>query len=105
MSTAQHGVQPARPLPPWTGSRPVQCCPLSTGVYGFVRHPLYLGCLMMMLGAPLLLGSVCGLIIALIGFVAIVGRIVGEERILASELEGYEDYRHKVKYRLVPLIW
>lgn len=78
---------------------------VSTGVYAFVRHPLYLGCLLMMLGAPLLLGSLWGLIITLVGSIALVARIVGEERMLASELEGYEDYRHKVKYRLVPFLW
>lgn len=78
---------------------------ISTGVYGFVRHPLYLGCLMMMLGAPLLLGSVWGIVITLIGSVALIGRILGEEKMLASELEGYEDYMRKVKYRLIPFIW
>ncbi len=78
---------------------------ISTGVYAFVRHPLYLGCLLMMLGAPLLLGSLYGLIITLIGSVVLVARILGEERMLVSELEGYEDYKHKVKYRLVPLLW
>ena len=57
------------------------------------------------LGAPLMLGSVCGLIVTLIGSMALVGRILGEERMLVSELEGYEDYRQKVKYRLVPFLW
>lgn len=78
---------------------------ISTGIYAFVRHPLYLGCLMMMLGAPLLLGSVCGLVITLIGSVALIGRILGEERMLAFELEGSEDYTRKMKYRLIPFIW
>jgi len=52
-----------------------------------------------------LLGSVCGLVITLIGCAALIGRILGEERMLASELEGYEDYMHKVQYRLIPFIW
>jgi len=78
---------------------------ISTGVYGFVRHPLYLGCLLMMIGAPLLLGSLYALIITLIGLVMIMFRIVGEERMLANELEGYEEYRKKVHYRLIPLVW
>jgi protein-S-isoprenylcysteine O-methyltransferase Ste14 len=78
---------------------------ISTGVYAFVRHPLYLGCLLMMLGAPLLLGSVWGLIITLIGSMVLIARIFGEEKMLASELEGYEEYKHKVKYRLVPFLW
>lgn len=78
---------------------------ISTGVYGFVRHPLYLGCLLMLLGAPLLLGSIYGLIIGLIALIVLVGRIIGEEKMLVNELEGYEDYKQKVKYRLVPLVW
>jgi protein-S-isoprenylcysteine O-methyltransferase Ste14 len=78
---------------------------ISTGVYGFVRHPLYLGCLLMMWGAPLLLGSVCGLILTLVGSIVLIARITGEEKMLVTELEGYEDYRHKVKFHLIPLVW
>jgi protein-S-isoprenylcysteine O-methyltransferase Ste14 len=78
---------------------------VSTGVYSFVRHPLYLGCLLMLLGAPLLLGSIYGLLIGLIAILVLVGRIVGEERMLVNELEGYQDYRKKVVYRLIPLVW
>ena len=61
---------------------------ISTGVYGFVRHPLYLGCLLMLFGTPLLLGSLYGLIIGLIGLMVLVGRIMGEEKMLFNELEG-----------------
>ncbi len=78
---------------------------ITSGVYSFVRHPLYLGCMLMMLGAPLLVGSVYGLIITLIGMIAIIGRIFGEEKMMLEELEGYEEYKQKVKYRLIPLIW
>ncbi len=78
---------------------------ISTGVYGFVRHPLYLGCLLMTLGAPLLLGSLYGFIIGFIGVIAVVGRIIGEENMLVNELEGYEEYKKKVTYRLVPFVW
>ena len=78
---------------------------ISTGVYSFVRHPLYLGCLMMLFGAPLLLGSLYGLLIAAVGIVALVGRIIGEEHTLVGELNGYDEYQQKVKYRLVPFIW
>jgi protein-S-isoprenylcysteine O-methyltransferase Ste14 len=78
---------------------------ISTGVYSFVRHPLYLGCLLMTLGAPLLLGSLYGFIIGFIGVIAVVGRILGEENMLVNELEGYEEYKKKVKYRLVPFVW
>jgi protein-S-isoprenylcysteine O-methyltransferase Ste14 len=78
---------------------------VSTGVYGFVRHPLYLGCMLMMLGAPLLVGSLYALIISLIGTIVLAGRIVGEERMLVDELEGYDDYKKRVKYRLLPFVW
>jgi protein-S-isoprenylcysteine O-methyltransferase Ste14 len=78
---------------------------VSTGVYGFVRHPLYLGCLLMLLGAPLLLGSVWGLVISVIGIVVLIARILGEEKMLVDELEGYGEYKTKVKYRLVPFVW
>jgi protein-S-isoprenylcysteine O-methyltransferase Ste14 len=78
---------------------------ITTGVYSFVRHPLYLGCMLMMVGAPLLVGSVYGLIITAIGMIAIIGRILGEEKMMLEELEGYEEYKQKVKYRLIPLIW
>jgi len=78
---------------------------ISTGVYGLVRHPLYLGVLLMLLGAPLLLDSICGLIIGLIGIISLVGRIIGEEKMLVNKLEGYEDYKKKVKNRLIPYVW
>ena len=78
---------------------------ISTGVYSFVRHPLYLGCLLMMIGAPLLLGSICGFIISLFGVIVLAGRIMGEEKMLVDELEGYENYKKKVKYRLIPYVW
>jgi protein-S-isoprenylcysteine O-methyltransferase Ste14 len=78
---------------------------ISTGVYSFVRHPMYLGMLLMLLGAPLLLGSLYGAIIGLIALVALVGRIIGEEKMLVNELEGYEEYKKKVKYRLIPFVW
>jgi protein-S-isoprenylcysteine O-methyltransferase Ste14 len=78
---------------------------ISTGVYGIVRHPLYFGCLLMMLGAPLLLGSVYGIILTLIGLVLIIGRILGEEKMLTEELEGYGEYRKKVSFRLIPFVW
>jgi protein-S-isoprenylcysteine O-methyltransferase Ste14 len=78
---------------------------VSTGVYGFVRHPMYLGAILMFIGAPLLLGSIGGLLIAFAMSVLLAARIVGEEKMLASELEGYEAYRRSVRYRLFPFIW
>jgi protein-S-isoprenylcysteine O-methyltransferase Ste14 len=78
---------------------------VSTGVYGFVRHPLYLGCLLMMFGAPLLLGSVLGLVITVVGSFVLVARIRGEEKLLLAELAGYDEYEQKVRYRLLPHVW
>jgi protein-S-isoprenylcysteine O-methyltransferase Ste14 len=78
---------------------------VSTGVYGFVRHPMYLGGILLFIGTPLLLGSICGVLIALLISFLLVARIIGEERMLVKELEGYADYRKKVKYRLIPFIW
>ncbi len=78
---------------------------ISTGVYGFVRHPLYLGCVLMMFGAPLLLGSIAGLLISLLAAAILAGRIIGEERMLTEELQGYPEYKKKVNYRLIPFVW
>jgi protein-S-isoprenylcysteine O-methyltransferase Ste14 len=78
---------------------------ITTGVYSFVRHPLYLGCLLMMLGAPLMIGSLFGLIISLVALPALIYRIIGEEKMMLEELDGYKEYMEKVKYRLIPLVW
>jgi len=78
---------------------------VSTGVYGFVRHPMYLGGALLFIGVPMLLGSAFGLAVGFALVLLVAGRIVGEERLLVQELEGYEEYRTKVKYRLFPLIW
>ncbi len=78
---------------------------VSTGVYGFVRHPMYLGGILLFIGTPLLLGSVIGALIGLAVLFLLAGRIIGEEKILVNELEGYSDYRLKVRYRLIPFIW
>jgi protein-S-isoprenylcysteine O-methyltransferase Ste14 len=78
---------------------------ISTGVYGFVRHPMYLAGGLLFIGAPLLLGSVYGLMIGMVMFFLLAGRIIGEERMLVNELEGYADYKKKVRYRLIPYIW
>ena len=78
---------------------------VSTGVYGFVRHPMYLGGILLFLGAPLLLGSVYGLIVGIFLSILFLIRITGEEKMLVEELDGYVDYKKKVKYRLIPYIW
>ncbi|MDD4335311.1 MAG: isoprenylcysteine carboxylmethyltransferase family protein [Desulfotomaculaceae bacterium] len=78
---------------------------ISTGVYGFVRHPMYLGGILLFIGTPMLLGSMYGLLIGIAMLFLLAGRIIGEEKMLVNELEGYEDYKKKVRYRLLPYIW
>lgn len=78
---------------------------VSTGPYAFVRHPMYTGGLIMLLGVPLALGSWWGLLTMIPITAAIVWRLVDEEKFLASNLPGYAEYRNQVKYRLVPFIW
>jgi protein-S-isoprenylcysteine O-methyltransferase Ste14 len=78
---------------------------IDTGVYRFVRHPMYLGASLVFVGGALLLGSVCGLLVALGEVLLLVVRIFGEEKLLACDLEGYQAYREKVRYRLMPHVW
>jgi len=78
---------------------------VTTGVYGFVRHPMYLGGILLFIGTPMLLGSTYGVIIGLLMFFLLAARIIGEEKMLVNELEGYTDYKNKVKYRLIPFVW
>jgi protein-S-isoprenylcysteine O-methyltransferase Ste14 len=78
---------------------------VSTGVYGLVRHPMYLGAILMFTGAPLLLGSGYGLLPGIALAILLMARISGEEVMLARELEGYREYMQKVRYRLVPFLW
>lgn len=77
----------------------------STGLYGLVRHPMYTGNVVMMIGIPLALGSYWTLLLVLPGLVALALRIRDEEGLLEQELGGYRDYEHKVHYRLVPHVW
>jgi protein-S-isoprenylcysteine O-methyltransferase Ste14 len=78
---------------------------VTTGVYGLVRHPMYLGGIMLFLGAPMLMGSWYGLLTGIAMSGLLVGRILGEEKMLEEELDGYLEYKKKVRYRLIPFIW
>ena len=78
---------------------------ISTGLYGIIRHPMYLATLFMFLPIALILGSYFGLIPFLIYPVIIVIRILNEEKVLTECLDGYSEYKTKVKYRLIPFVW
>ena len=78
---------------------------VDTGLYGVVRHPMYAVTLLLFLSIPLVLGSPLSFVIMLAYIPLIVRRIINEEKVLAEGLQGYEDYRKKVKYRLIPFIW
>lgn len=78
---------------------------IDTGLYGIVRHPMYSVTLLLFLSMPLVLGSVYSFIIFLAYPLIIAKRIKGEEAFLEKELEGYSEYKQKVKYRLIPFVW
>ena len=78
---------------------------ISTGLYGIVRHPMYAATILLFLMMPLVLGSWYAAIIFLCYPVLIIIRLTGEEKLLIQELPGYEEYRKKVKYRLIPFVW
>ena len=78
---------------------------IDTGLYGIVRHPMYMITIIMFLMIPLILGSVLSFIIFLIYPVIIIKRIKNEEKVLEKEFKGYKEYEKKVKYKLIPYIW
>jgi protein-S-isoprenylcysteine O-methyltransferase Ste14 len=78
---------------------------VSTGLYGLVRHPMYTGNIILMLGIPLALGSYWGLLFVMPVLVVLALRIRDEEKLLGQELEGYREYTQQVRYRLVPHMW
>ena len=78
---------------------------IDTGLYGIVRHPMYSATLLLFLAMPIVLGSIYSFIIFLAYPFIIAKRIKGEEALLEQELDGYREYKQKVKYRLIPFIW
>jgi len=78
---------------------------ITTGLYSVVRHPMYLGVLIMYMPTPLALGSYWGLIPMVFLPVSLVFRILNEEKVLSENLEGYKEYCLNTKYRLIPYIW
>ena len=78
---------------------------VSTGLYGIVRHPMYMATILMYLSIPLILGSIFSLAIFLLYLPIITRRINDEEQLLKSELQGYTEYCQKVRWRLIPFIY
>jgi protein-S-isoprenylcysteine O-methyltransferase Ste14 len=78
---------------------------VSTGPYARVRHPMYAGALVMLLGMPIGLGSWWGVLVIAAILPALIWRLLDEENFLARNLQGYAEYRSKVRYRLVPRVW
>ncbi|MDD1664350.1 MAG: isoprenylcysteine carboxylmethyltransferase family protein [Methanomicrobiales archaeon] len=78
---------------------------ISTGPYAVVRHPMYAGAFLMLLGVPPALGSWWAFVFVFLLFITIVGRLLHEEKFLSRNLQGYREYCEKTRYRLVPFIW
>ena len=78
---------------------------IDTGLYGIVRHPMYMVTMWLFLSIPLVLGSWYALILFVAYPAVIAVRIRGEEKLLEAELAGYKEYKKKVKYRMIPFIW
>ncbi len=78
---------------------------VDTGLYSVVRHPMYIATIFMFLAIPIVLGSFYSLIVFLFYPAVIVVRIKNEEELLERELDGYAEYKTRVKYRLIPFIW
>ncbi|MBE6139522.1 MAG: isoprenylcysteine carboxylmethyltransferase family protein [Firmicutes bacterium] len=78
---------------------------IETGLYGIVRHPMYLATIFLFLSIPLILGSFISFIIFLVYPFIIVKRINNEEQVLEKELNGYKEYKNKVKYKMIPFVW
>lgn len=78
---------------------------IDTGLYGVVRHPMYMSTLILFLSMPLVLGSLVSFAVMLAYIPIIVRRILNEEQVLEKGLEGYTEYKQKVRYRLIPFVW
>ncbi|MBE6838691.1 MAG: isoprenylcysteine carboxylmethyltransferase family protein [Ruminococcus sp.] len=78
---------------------------IDTGLYGIVRHPMYTSTLLIFLSVPLILGSLIGVVVFFAYPFIIGGRIINEEKILTDGLNGYAEYKKKVKWRMIPFIW
>ena len=78
---------------------------IDTGLYGVVRHPMYMSTLLLFLAMPLVLGSVISFVIMLLYIPIIAKRIRNEEKVLENGLKGYAEYRKRVRYKVIPFVW
>ena len=78
---------------------------VDTGLYGVVRHPMYMCTLLLFLSMPLVLGSVISFAVMLLYIPIIAKRIRNEERVLEDGLEGYGDYKKRIRYKVIPFVW
>ena len=78
---------------------------VDTGLYGIVRHPMYSATIILFLSMPIVLGSFASFLIFLVYPILIIFRIKNEEKLLEKELDGYIEYKKRVKYRIIPFIW
>ena len=78
---------------------------IDTGLYGVVRHPMYMSTILLFLSIPLVLGSVISFVIMLAYIPIIAKRIRNEEQVLESGLEGYAEYKQRVRYKVIPFVW
>ena len=78
---------------------------IDTGLYGIVRHPMYMATMVLFLSMPLVLGSLYSFIIMLAYIPIIAKRIRNEEKVLDESLPGYKEYKQKVRYKVIPFIW
>ncbi len=78
---------------------------ISTGLYGIVRHPMYFATILLFMSMPLVLGSLVSFVIFCAYPIIIAARIRNEEEVLSRELDGYDEYKNKVKFRMIPFIW
>ena len=78
---------------------------IDKGLYGIVRHPMYLSTILLFLSIPLVLGSLFSFLIFMIYPFIIAKRIENEEKVLEEGLKGYLEYKEKVKYKMIPFIW
>jgi protein-S-isoprenylcysteine O-methyltransferase Ste14 len=78
---------------------------IDSGVYSVVRHPMYTGAVLLLVGMPLWLESYAAAVLAIVPIGLLALRILVEEQFLRRELKGYDAYTEKVRYRLIPFLW